>query len=117
MLLSADYSQLELRILAALSEDAALCAVLSRPDGDVFRGIAAAWKNKNQEDVTDDERQQAKQICYGIIYGMGCKSLADHLEVDEEEARVFFDTFHASYPSNFMTILFFIIIHFPFVNC
>ena len=68
-LLSADYSQLELRILAHLSGDKGLCSVLSRHDGDVFRSITAAWKKKNEQDVTEDERQQAKQICYGIIYG------------------------------------------------
>lgn len=99
-LLSADYSQLELRILAHLSGDKGLCAVLSRRDGDVFRSIAAAWKKKkNEQEVTDEERQQAKQICYGIIYGMGCKSLADQLQVTEEEAQLFVDSFHDSYPS------------------
>jgi len=99
-LLSADYSQLELRILAHLSGDKGLCAVLSRRDGDVFRSIAAAWKKKKNElDVSDEERQQAKQICYGIIYGMGCKSLADQLQVTEEEAQLFVDSFHDSYPS------------------
>ncbi|KAK4015116.1 hypothetical protein OUZ56_030106 [Daphnia magna] len=99
ILLSADYSQLELRILAHLSEDAGLCSVLSQPDGDVFRGIVSVWKKKKQEEVRDDERQKAKQICYGIVYGMGCKSLAEQLEVGEEEAQLFVNTFHATYPS------------------
>lgn len=100
ILLSADYSQLELRILAHLSEDAGLCSILSQPDGDVFRRIASSWKKKrNEGDVTDEERQQAKQICYGLIYGMGCKSLAEQLEVTEEEAQSFMESFHAIYPS------------------
>ncbi|KAK4028449.1 hypothetical protein OUZ56_017726 [Daphnia magna] len=98
ILLSADYSQLELRILAHLSEDAGLCSVLSQPDGDVFRGIVSVWKKKKQEEVRDDERQKAKQICYGIFYGMGCKCLAEQLEVGEEEAQLFVKTFHATYP-------------------
>lgn len=99
-MLSADYSQLELRILAHLSEDPGLCSILSKPDGDVFRGIVSVWKKKTQEEVSDEERQQAKQICYGIVYGIGCKSLAEQLEVTEEEAQLFVDTFHATYPSN-----------------
>ncbi|KAK4028466.1 hypothetical protein OUZ56_017742 [Daphnia magna] len=98
ILLSADYSQLELRILAHLSEDAGLCSVLSQPDGDVFRGIVSVWKKKKQEEVRDDERQKAKQICYGSFYGMGCKCLAEQLEVGEEEAQLFVNTFHATYP-------------------
>jgi len=100
-LLSADYSQLELRILAHLSGDNCLCSILSRPDGDVFRRIASSCNgNKREEDVTDEERQQAKQICYGLIYGMGCKSLAEQLEVEEEEAQLFVDSFHSTYPGN-----------------
>ncbi|XP_045032463.1 DNA polymerase I-like isoform X2 [Daphnia magna] len=75
------------------------CSVLSQPDDDVFRGIVSVWKKKKQEEVRDDERQKAKQICYGIVYGMGCKSLAEQLEVGEEEAQLFVNTFHASYPS------------------
>ncbi|KAK4028434.1 hypothetical protein OUZ56_017712 [Daphnia magna] len=54
---------------------------------------------KKQDEVRDDERQQAKQICYGIVYGMGCKSLAEQLEVGEEEAQLFVNTLHATYPS------------------
>ncbi|KAK4011205.1 hypothetical protein OUZ56_020318 [Daphnia magna] len=67
----------------------------SQPDGDVFRGIVSVWKKKKQEEVRDDERQKAKQIFYGIVYGMGCKSLAEQLEVGEEEAQLFVNTFHA----------------------
>ena len=98
VLLSADYSQLELRILAHLSGDRQLCAILSRDGGDVFRSIAGLWKKKSEVQVSDDERQQAKQICYGIVYGMGCKTLAEQLDVAEDEAKVFVDSFHASYP-------------------
>ena len=97
-MLSADYSQLELRILAHLCDDTGLCYILSRPSGDVFRIIASKWMKKPEGDVTDDERQQAKQICYGIIYGMGTKNLADQLEVSEDEALNFVHSFHASYP-------------------
>ena len=97
-MISADYSQLELRILAHLSCDPALCSILNSSDGDVFRTIASAWKRKSPKEVSSDERQQAKQICYGVIYGMGNKSLAEQLEIDVEEALVFADSFHKSYP-------------------
>ena len=57
--------------------------------------------------MTDDERQQAKQICYGIVYGIGCKSLAEQLEVTEEEAQLFVNSFHACYPSKTIENIFF----------
>lgn len=44
------------------------------------------------------QRQHAKQICYGIIYGMGAKTLSEQLEVEEEEAVAFMETFHQKYP-------------------
>jgi DNA polymerase I-like protein with 3'-5' exonuclease and polymerase domains len=62
VLVSADFSQLELRILAHLSGDKDLQKVLN-DDGDVFKNIAASWKMKSIELVTKDERQQAKQVC------------------------------------------------------
>ena len=48
--------------------------------------------------VSDDLRQKAKQLCYGIIYGMGARALADQLEVDEAEAKNLMDTFHEAFP-------------------
>lgn len=105
-MISADYSQLELRILAHLSSDPGLCSILNKSDGDVFRTIASAWKGKSADQVTSEERQHAKQICYGVIYGMGNKSLADQLEIDEDEALIFAESFHKSYPSRFQFLLF-----------
>ncbi|XP_064375829.1 DNA polymerase theta isoform X2 [Dromaius novaehollandiae] len=74
LILAADYSQLELRILAHLSSD---CRLIQALNGgiDVFKRIAAEWKMIDSEAVGDSVRQQAKQICYGIIYGIGAKSL------------------------------------------
>ncbi len=62
MLLAADYSQLELRILAHLAKDAKLTAILNS-GGDVFKQIAAKWKNTSVEEITGEQRQQAKQVC------------------------------------------------------
>ena len=62
LILAADYSQLELRIIAHLSRDTRLIKILNE-GGDVFRTIASQWKGVEPEEVTADERQQAKQVC------------------------------------------------------
>ncbi|XP_029353156.1 DNA polymerase theta [Echeneis naucrates] len=96
MLLAADYSQLELRVLAHLSKDQRLLQVLNG-GADVFRCIAAEWKSVDPESVNDKLRQQAKQICYGIIYGMGAKSLGEQMGVDEDDAASYIESFKARY--------------------
>ncbi|UYV70407.1 POLQ, partial [Cordylochernes scorpioides] len=99
VLVAGDYSQLELRMLAHLSSDTALIDVLNRGT-DVFIAVASRWKNKEEHLVTDSERQHAKQICYGIIYGMGLKTLAAQLGVTETEALQFMSSFKSAYPTN-----------------
>ncbi|XP_071995113.1 DNA polymerase theta [Engystomops pustulosus] len=96
MILAADYSQLELRILAHLSGDRRLIQVLNS-GSDVFRSIAAEWKMIEPDAVTDEMRQQAKQICYGIIYGMGAKSLGEQMGIEEEDAARYIESFKARY--------------------
>ncbi|XP_073433090.1 DNA polymerase theta isoform X2 [Dendrobates tinctorius] len=96
MILAADYSQLELRILAHLSRDRRLIQVLNS-GSDVFRSIAAEWKMMEPDAVTDSLRQQAKQICYGIIYGMGAKSLSEQMGVREEDAACYIESFKTRY--------------------
>ncbi|KAK9874988.1 hypothetical protein WA026_005803 [Henosepilachna vigintioctopunctata] len=95
--LSADYCQLELRMLAHLSEDELLCKILSSR-GDIFKTIAAKWNHISEELVTDILRAQTKQICYGIIYGIGSKALAEQLRIDIEDASVFMENFKNTYP-------------------
>nr|XP_027791903.1 DNA polymerase theta isoform X3 [Marmota flaviventris] len=96
LILAADYSQLELRILAHLSQDYRLIHVLNT-GADVFRSIAAEWKMIDPQSVGDDLRQQAKQICYGIIYGMGAKSLGEQMGIKEEDAACYIDSFKSRY--------------------
>ncbi|XP_032336025.1 DNA polymerase theta isoform X2 [Camelus ferus] len=96
LILAADYSQLELRILAHLSHDHRLIQVLNT-GADVFRSIAADWKMTEPESVGDDLRQQAKQICYGIIYGMGAKSLGEQMGIKENDAACYIDSFKTRY--------------------
>ncbi|XP_053158733.1 DNA polymerase theta isoform X3 [Hemicordylus capensis] len=96
LILAADYSQLELRILAHLCRDDRLLQVLN-DGGDVFKTIAAEWKMIDPEVVGDDLRQQAKQICYGIIYGIGARSLGDQMDVEESEASCYIESFKSRY--------------------
>merc|ERR1719282_360822 len=96
LLLSADYSQLELRILAHLSDDKTLIETLKHGQ-DVFKAMAAEINNCDKKDVTEVMRQQAKQIVYGVIYGIGDKSLADQLGVDVVEAVRFVENFKSKY--------------------
>ncbi|XP_068926104.1 DNA polymerase theta [Petaurus breviceps papuanus] len=96
MILAADYSQLELRILAHLSQDRRLVEVLNS-GADVFKSIAAEWKMIDPETVGDDIRQQAKQICYGIIYGIGAKSLGEQMGIQENDAACYIESFKSRY--------------------
>ncbi|XP_063812911.1 DNA polymerase theta isoform X2 [Pseudophryne corroboree] len=96
IILAADYSQLELRILAHLSKDRRLIQVLNS-GADVFRSIASEWKMIDLDAVTDSMRQQAKQICYGIIYGMGAKSLGEQMGIEENDAACYIESFKARY--------------------
>ncbi|KAL4711667.1 hypothetical protein ACJJTC_003434 [Scirpophaga incertulas] len=98
VLVSADYCQLEMRILTHYSNDPVLTPIMCS-DVDVFKSIAASWSNVLEEEVDDDLRQRAKQLCYGILYGMGNKTLAQQLDVTEAEAAVFMDSFYKCYPS------------------
>lgn len=92
VLLAADYSQLELRLIAHLANDERLRKILNG-GGDVFRMIAGELYRVPAESIKDDRRQHAKQVCYGIIYGIGAKALGGQLGLAEEEAALFIDKF------------------------
>uniref|UniRef100_A0AAG5DAB0 DNA polymerase theta n=1 Tax=Anopheles atroparvus TaxID=41427 RepID=A0AAG5DAB0_ANOAO len=102
VLLSADFCQLELCILTHLSQDRQLLAALGSELGekrDVFRSLAARWNRLEREaDVSDELRNRTKAIVYGVIYGMGVRSMAAELQVDEDAARTLMEQFHATYP-------------------
>lgn len=95
-MLAADYSQLELRIIAHMADDRKLIDLLNR-GGDVFKAIAAQLRGVADHEVTNEQRQHAKQICYGMIYGIGAKSLGQQLGVDEEKAARFIESFKSTY--------------------
>lgn len=103
IMIAADYSQLELRLLAHFSDDHNLLEILNRSlessdTFDVFKTVASKIYKKPVEDVTSENRQHAKQICYGIIYGMGNRSLANQLGVDIERAEEFRNDFFNAFP-------------------
>lgn len=103
IMIAADYSQLELRLLAHFSDDHNLLEILNRSLGssdtfDVFKTVASKVYKKPVEEVTPENRQHAKQICYGIIYGMGNRSLANQLGVDIERAEEFRNEFFNAFP-------------------
>ncbi|XP_017041178.1 DNA polymerase theta [Drosophila ficusphila] len=95
-LLSADFCQLEMRILAHLSQDKALLEVMNSPQ-DLFTAIAAHWNAIDESAVSEELRNGTKQICYGIVYGMGMRSLAESLKCKEQEAQMVSDQFHQAY--------------------
>jgi DNA polymerase-1 len=96
-LLDADYSQIELRILAHLSGDAALIQAF-HDDADVHRATAARVMKLDPSGVTPAMRDRAKVVNFGIVYGMGARGLAQALDIEVAEARQFIDEYFRSYP-------------------
>jgi DNA polymerase I-like protein with 3'-5' exonuclease and polymerase domains len=97
VLLAADYSQIELRFMAHFSRDPALCAAFES-DTDVFKAIAAVWKGISVDNVAPHDRAAAKQLCYGILYGMGCASASEALGTSASEAKRLRHSFLSMFP-------------------
>lgn len=120
VMVSADYSQLELRLLAHFSNDSNLSEILNRSGSstihqatssndqpavvntdsnyDVFKLIGSKIYKKPLDHIDEQMRQRTKQICYGMIYGMGNTSLANALGVQIEEAQRFREDFFEAFP-------------------
>jgi DNA polymerase-1 len=96
VLVSADYSQIELRILAHVSGDEHLKAAFAAGK-DIHRDSAALVLRKDPADVTADERSMAKMVNFGIAYGMSDFGLASRAGIPREEARAFIDRYFAEY--------------------
>jgi DNA polymerase-1 len=96
VLMTADYSQIELRIMAHLSGDSRLCTAF-REGVDVHRATAADIFGVAPEEVTREQRDRAKVINFGIIYGMGSQRLAREFEISQKEARAFIDNYFGIY--------------------
>lgn len=97
LFLAADYSQIELRILAHFSGDEAFVTAF-REDRDVHRQTAAAIFGVPVEEVTGDQRGQAKTVNFGVLYGQGEFSLGNQLGIGREAAKQFIDEYFQRFP-------------------
>ena len=97
VLVIADYSQIELRILAEVSDDPAFVEAFQRGD-DLHRVTAATMFGVEEAVVTREQRSAAKRINFGLMYGRGAKSLSAQLGTDEERGRKLIDEYFANYP-------------------
>ena len=96
-LLAADYSQIELRIMAHLSEDAILLNAFQQGE-DIHRVTAAEIFGGSLEQVTDEHRRSAKAINFGLIYGMSAFGLARQLNIARGDAQEYIDRYFERYP-------------------
>ena len=96
-LLAADYSQIELRIMAHLSQDDGLLAAFTN-DQDIHQATAAEVFGVEREEVTDSERRSAKAINFGLIYGMSAFGLARQLGIERSAAQEYVDLYFERYP-------------------
>lgn len=92
ILLSADYSQIELRIVAAISGDPNMCEAF-RNGTDIHTATAARVYNVSESEVTREMRYKAKSVNFGIIYGQGAFGLADNLGISRTEAKTIIDNY------------------------
>ena len=96
-IVAADYSQIELRIMAHLANDEGLITAFSQGE-DIHRATAAEVFNVPLSDVTTDLRRKAKAVNFGLIYGMSAFGLAKQLDVSRSDAQTYINAYFARYP-------------------
>ena len=96
--LAADYVQIELRILASMSEDPGLIAAFEASE-DIHQATAARMYNVGLDEVTRDMRRKAKEVNFGIPYGISAYELGQRLRITRDEAKDLIDQYHRSYPN------------------
>ncbi|MDE2767854.1 MAG: DNA polymerase I [Chloroflexota bacterium] len=96
-LLAIDYSQIDLRVLAHISEDAAMCEAFANGH-DIHSSTAASLHEVTLDEVTEDMRRLAKTTNFGIVYGISAQGLASRTEFSRGEAATFIETYFATYP-------------------
>jgi DNA polymerase-1 len=97
VLLTADYSQIELRLLAHFSADEHMCQAFAE-DRDIHGAVAAQIFGVPQDDVTPDQRRMAKTVNFGVIYGISAPGLAQRLALTREQGSAFIKNYFARYP-------------------
>ena len=98
VLVSADYSQIELRIVAAISGDQNMCEAF-KTGKDIHTATAAKVFNVAESEVTKEMRYKAKSVNFGIIYGQGAFGLAENLGISRTEAKEIIDNYKKEFPS------------------
>lgn len=98
VLISADYSQIELRIVAAISSDVNMCEAF-KTGKDIHTATAAKVFNVDEKDVTKEMRYKAKSVNFGIIYGQGAFGLAENLGIPRAEAKEIIDNYKLQFPN------------------
>jgi len=96
-LMSADYSQMELRIIASICQDSNMLEIF-REGKDIHSGTASEIYDVDIEDVTEDQRYQAKTINYALPYGADYPKIARELEISENKAKVLLDSYFRKFP-------------------
>jgi DNA polymerase-1 len=98
VIVSADYSQIELRIMAHISGDESLLRAFAEGE-DIHRATAAEIFGVTPEEVTSEQRRYAKVINFGLIYGMSAFGLASNLGIERDAAKMYIDRYFARYPA------------------
>lgn len=103
IILSADYSQIELRIMASICKDEGLCKAFQNKE-DIHRSTAAKVFMVDPKDVTSDMRRRAKEVNFGVLYGIGPFGLKTRLGISQEHAKDIIDTYFNTFKEvkNFM---------------
>ena len=96
-IISADYSQIELRIMAHLSQDQSLLSAFA-DDKDIHKVTASEVLSKPEADVTAEERRRAKAVNFGLIYGMSAFGLSKQINLPRKEAQFYIDRYFERYP-------------------
>ncbi|MBI0060957.1 DNA polymerase I [Gilliamella sp. M0320] len=96
-IISADYSQIELRIMAHLSQDQSLLSAFAN-DKDIHRVTASEVLTKPEADITAEERRRAKAVNFGLIYGMSAFGLSKQINLPRKEAQSYIDRYFERYP-------------------
>ena len=104
VLLAADYSQIELRIIAALSEEDTMISAFKNGE-DIHASTASRVFNVPIEEVTREQRSNAKTVNFGIIYGVSAFGLSNQTDLSRSEAKELIDTYYKTYPKlrNYMS--------------
>jgi DNA polymerase I len=97
-LASFDYSQIELRIAALLSQDKYFIEAFNQ-ERDIHQAVAVKVFNVSENEVTQEMRRRAKVINFGILYGMGVNALKQNLGTDRKEAQIFYDNYFDQFPT------------------